>query len=286
MMKPINLLPRKPFWEERFVPLFGGLAAAYALSAALLAFGASSADQARIRDEAEIDELLIQMVLLRQERMPAPEALRFEQYRNIVGAVEGQRYDWPSTLRDIAAPLPGAARLANAAYDSAEASVAVVAHFKAMKDVAAYVDALKTSGAFEDVLITALTTETATLAEEAPAAASAADPAAAFQPSDDPLLAELEWIIFREAVLQESGVALPKDSPSAEAPVDERLQGAFTAEEIASAWEAASRYRAAEAPVAAPVEPASVTYYRVELALRAAGIQPSVAAGSGEGVGP
>jgi len=284
-MKPINLLPRKPFLAERFVPLLGGLVAVYALTAAMLAFGAASADQERLKEEAEIDELRIQMVLLREQRIPAPEAQRFELYKNIVAVVEGERYDWPSAMREMAAPLPLSARLLDAAFAPEEATITIDAQFGSLEDVTAYVEALRKLAAFDQVLIAALAAESAAVAAEAAAEPPVVqEPSAAFDASEDPLLRELEWIIFREAMLQESGVALPADGPALAEPADERLEQSFSPEEIESAREAASRYRAEEAAPVEEIAVPTVTYYRAELTLHVAGLQPSeIDSAEGEG---
>ncbi|HZG56049.1 hypothetical protein [Paenibacillus sp.] len=280
-MRAINLLPRKPFWVQWFGPLLAGILCMYLMIGAAMVWATWSNESAHRSNKAETEALLQQMQALREDRVPDPAMNRFAAFQEVVGALESSRYDWVPVLEGIVGRLPAAARITNASYDPESARVALETEFKSLTDAAAYVGALRAEPLFSSANVTGIEAAQASpVADESTEPGETvveASPLLRYELSaDDPALRELEWIILRQAIAQQEGIALPVESPYETPSAYPELEGTFTPAEIEEAREAVRRQQSNGEPDAPlpEAEAAAVPYYRVQLSLGVAGVEP------------
>jgi hypothetical protein len=152
-LKPINLLPKKPFWETWFIPLLAGIAAIYILAFAGLASGTLLLQQQHEKQSEEIERVSDAIRAAAVQRQPDPLSIQFDRYRQLIEGLEQSRYNWIPALDTIAASLPKAARLQSAEFDPKSKKITLNAEFRQMEDAAAYVGALRSSNMFTEVLV-------------------------------------------------------------------------------------------------------------------------------------
>lgn len=157
-MKNINLLPRKPYYQEHFRFLISCLLIGYALAALLLFFAFWSADQEREQRMQEIESITQSIEQLQSDRAPDPKLALLQRFQTVVSDLEQSQKDWFPILDGVVSPLPAASRIVNATYQSSggtggEEMLQVEMQFRSLHDAAEYVGELRTSSLFAEVTI-------------------------------------------------------------------------------------------------------------------------------------
>lgn len=183
-MKPINLLPRAPYINRRFVPLLIALCTALLLVTALLAYLNVRWQSRSIELAEEASRVQRQLGLLMQARQPDAITQCYEQLLQAVEPIRAERKDWTAIFADVAAPLPLSSRLVSAQL-STPGVLKLEYQFMDLADAAAYMTVLQGNSRFSEVQVEGVTSQSFTYVDT-PAATPTPVPTATPKPSATP----------------------------------------------------------------------------------------------------